>query len=289
MPKTREELLQYLRERAREIRVKGIQLISKGKVGHPGATLSSADIFAALYFHFLKLDPANPKWEERDRFVLSKGHGVPPLYVALALRGFYPWEELYTTYGRVSSRFQGHPDAQKTPGIEVSAGSLGQGLSVAVGMALAARYDGKTHRVFCFMGDGECDEGQIWEAAMAASHYRLNNLVGIVDRNKIQAKGFTHDIMELEPFADKWRAFGWHVIEMDGHDMAAILDALYDATHIHNINRPVVVIAHTVKGRGVSWMENTHEWHTHAPNAEECERAVRELMTADEEGYRWRK
>ena len=289
VPKTREELLTYLKEQAREIRIKGIQLISKGRVGHPGATLSSADLIAALYFHFLRLDPQNPKWDGRDRLVLSKGHGVPPFYVALAQRGFYSWEELYETYGHVNSRFQGHPDSKKTPGIEVSAGSLGQGLSIAVGMAMAARYDGKTHRVFCFLGDGECDEGQVWEAAMSAAHYKLDKLVAIVDRNKIQAKGSTHDIMELEPFADKWRAFGWEVIEIDGHDLEAILDALYDATHLFCNGRPVVLIAHTIKGRGVSWMENTSAWHTHAPTAQECEKAVAELAAAGKEEYQWRK
>ncbi len=289
MPKTREELLDYLREKAREIRIKGLQLISQGQVGHPGATLSSADFVAALYFHFLRLDPANPQWDGRDRLILSKGHGVPPFYVALALRGFFSWEELLTTYGSINSRFQGHPDRNKTPGMEMSAGSLGQGLSVAAGMALAAKNDGKTHRIFAVLGDGECDEGQIWEAAMAAAHYKLDNLIAILDRNKIQAKGQTHAIMSLEPFADKWRAFGWEVIEADGHDIAAILDALYDATHLHCNGKPVAILFHTIKGRGVSWMENTSAWHTHAPNQEQCSSAVAELEAAGKEEYQWRK
>ncbi len=289
MPKTREELLAYLGDKAREIRIKGLQLISKGQVGHPGATLSSADFVAALYFHFMRLDPKNPKWDGRDRLVLSKGHGCPPFYVALALRGFYSWDELYGTYGQINSRFQGHPDRQKTPGMEMTAGSLGQGLSVAVGMALAAKNDDKTHRVFAVLGDGECDEGQIWEAAMAAAHYKLDNLVAIVDRNKIQAKGQTHAIMSLEPFADKWRAFGWEVLEADGHDMASVLDALYDATHLFCNGKPVAIIFHTIKGRGVSWMENTYAWHTHAPDAEQCARAVAELEAAGKEEYQWRR
>ncbi|MDO8686323.1 MAG: transketolase [Clostridiales bacterium] len=286
---TKEELLSELREKAREIRIRGLQLITKGKVGHPGATLSSADLVAALYFHFLRIDPQNPRWDGRDRLILSKGHGVPPFYVALAMRGFYSWDELYNTYRDVGSRFQGHPDMWKTPGIEISGGSLGQGLSVAVGMCIAAKADCKTHNVFCFMGDGECDEGQIWEAAMSAAHYRLDNLTGIIDRNKIQAKGFTSEIMDLEPFADKWKAFGWSVIEIDGHDMEEILDALYDATHLNSTGRPVVIIAHTIKGRGVSWMENTSAWHTHTPSPEQCERAVLELESVGKREYQWRK
>lgn len=289
MPRTREELLADLKEKALEIRVKSLQLITKGRFGHPGGSLSAADLVAALYFHFLRLDPQNPRWDGRDRLVLSKGHGVPPFYVALALRGFFAWEELYETYGHVGSRFQGHPDMRKTPGIEISAGSLGQGLSVAVGMALAAKADAKNHRVFCFMGDGECDSGQIWEAAMAAAHYRLCNLVGIIDRNKIQAKGYTHEIMDLEPLAAKWSAFGWQVQETDGHDMAAILDALYAATHLNHAGRPVAIIAHTIKGRGVSWMENTSHWHTNAPTLEECARAVAELTAAGKGDYQWRR
>jgi len=289
MPKTREELLADLKEKALEIRVKSLQLITRGRFGHPGGSLSAADLVAALYFHFLRLDPQNPGWDGRDRLVLSKGHGVPPFYVALALRGFFTWDDLYSNYGHVGSKFQGHPDMRKTPGIEISAGSLGQGLSVAVGMALAAKADGKAHHVFCFMGDGECDSGQIWEAAMAAAHYRLTNLIGIVDRNKVQAKGFTHEIMNLEPLADKWTAFGWHVLEIDGHGAAAILDALYEATHLNHTGRPVVIIAHTVKGRGVSWMENSSFWHNNVPSPEECERAVQELISAGKDAYLWRR
>lgn len=288
MPKNREELLNYLYDKALEIRIKGLELITKGKVGHPGATLSSADLIAALYFYILKLDPHNPKWEDRDRFVLSKGHGVPSLYVALALRGFYSWDELYNTYGYINSRFQAHPDMTKTPGIEISSGSLGQGLSVATGMALAAKKDSKTHNIYCFMGDGECDEGQIWEAAMFAAHCRLNNLIGIVDRNKMQAKGFTYELMDIEPLVDKWKAFGWHVIEIDGHNMEEILNGFYDAIHFNHFGKPIVIIAHTIKGYGVSFIENRSIWHSQAPTEEQCEQAIKELLASREE-YIWKK
>lgn len=289
MPTSREELIKDLKAKAKEIRIRGIELISRGKNGHPGGTLSSADLVSALYFHVLRVDPLNPKWEERDRFVLSKGHGIPPFYVALAMRGFFPMDELMSTYGYINSRFQCHPDSRKTPGIEISSGSLGQGLSVAVGMAIAAKADQKTHNVYCFMGDGENDSGQIWEAAMAAAHYKLDNLIGIIDYNKIQAKGFINEIMGLEPLADKWRAFGWEVYEIDGHDMEEILDAFYDAKHLNRKGKPVVIIAHTVKGRGVSWMENTSKWHTHAPNKEQCAKAVAELEEMGEGDHQWRK
>ena len=272
------KLIRYLMNKSQKIRVRSLQLIKKGNVGHIGATLSSADIVSVLYFYFLKIDPKNPQWAERDRLVLSKGHGVPPFYVALSMRGFFRWEELYSTYGHTGSRFQGHPDMRKTPGIEISAGSLGQGLSVAVGMALAARYDGKQHQVFCFMGDGECDEGQIWEAAMAASHYKLNNLIGIIDRNKVQAKGFTSEIMELEPFAEKWRAFGWKVIEVDGHNIEALINALNESVDLSSKNGPTVIIACTIKGCGVSFMENNSDWHAHIPNDEDFKKAIKELQ-----------
>lgn len=279
--KDKQAIMQELRSRAKEIREKGLELITRGCVGHPGATLSSADIFSVLYFSVLRVRPDEPKWEDRDRFILSKGHGCPPYYVTLALKGYYPMEELMETYATYNSRFQGHPDMKRTPGVDMTAGSLGQGLSVAVGMALAAKNEGKTHKVYCMLGDGECDEGQVWEAAMSAAHFRLNNLIAIIDRNKIQAKGSTRDVMDLEPFADKWRAFGWDVIEADGHSIEGLLDAFYDANHMMSAGRPVAIIAHTIKGYGVSFMENTCAWHTHAPNREQLERALAEL---DQEG-----
>lgn len=283
----KQELLFELKARAREIRIKGLELITAGKVGHPGATLSEADLLAALYYSVLHIDPKNPQWSERDRFVLSKGHGCPPLYAVLGMKGYFDWDEAVKTYGHLGSRFQAHPDMKKTPGIDMTAGSLGQGLSVAVGMALAAKKDGKTHRVYCMVGDGECDEGQIWEAAMAAAHYKLDNLCCIVDYNKVQAKGSVHEIMGLEPLGDKWASFGWDVIEIDGHNMEEILDAFYEAKYLHNCGQPVVIIAHTVKGKGVSFMENTPNWHTSAPNEEQLRVAVTELTEECE--YQWKK
>ncbi len=285
MSNGKELRLEELREKAQEIRRKGLELITKGQVGHPGATLSSAELFAALYFSVLNVRPDEPKWDGRDRFVLSKGHGNPPYYVALAMKGYYGMDELFDTYATINSRFQGHPDMKRTPGVDMSAGSLGQGLSACVGMALAARNDGKTHHVFCMLGDGECDEGQVWEAAMAAGHFRLDNLIAVVDRNKIQAKGPTSEIMDLEPFPDKWRAFGWEVIEIDGHCMEQILDAFYDAKYVKSAGKPIVIIAHTVKGKGVSFMENTCEWHTHAPNNEQLAAALVELENGGDD--RW--
>lgn len=281
MINTKEEYLDDLKERAKEIRIKGLQLITKGGVGHPGATLSSADIFSALYYSILNIDPKNPDWDQRDRFVLSKGHGCPPLYVVLAMKGYYEWDELYETYGNIYSRFQGHPDMNKTPGIDMTTGSLGQGLSVAVGMAIAAKFDNKQHRIYCMLGDGETDEGQIWEAVMSASHYQLDNLIAIVDYNKIQAKGRVNEIMSLEPYVDKWTSFGWDVIEIDGHNMEQILDAFYEAKYLHGFGKPVVIIANTVKGKGVSYMENTFLWHTHAPNEQELKIAIDELKNKE--------
>lgn len=283
----KDKLLDYLRDRAREIRIHGLEMITAGQVGHPGATLSEADILAALYYSVLKIDSKNPKWEDRDRFVLSKGHGVPALYAVLGMKGYFDWDDLMKTYGHLGSHYQAHPDMNKTPGIEITAGSLGQGLSLATGMAKAAQDDGKLYRIYCMVGDGECDEGQIWEAAMAAAHYKLDNLTVIVDYNKVQAKGAIHDIMRLEPLADKWRSFGWDVIEIDGHNMEEILDAFYEAKYLHNFGRPVAIIAHTVKGKGVSFMEDTPTWHTSAPNPEQLAAAIKELNTKEE--FAWTK
>lgn len=287
MAVSKEESIQYLKDKALEIRMKSLELISTGKSGHPGGSLSEADIMAALYYSVLNIKPQQPDWEERDRFILSKGHGCPPLYVVLAMKGYYSWEELIGTYGQLHSRFQAHPDMKKTPGIDMTAGSLGQGLSVAVGMARAAKDDGKTHRVYCMLGDGECQEGQIWEAAMSAAQFRLDNLCCIVDYNKVQAKGPIYEIMNIDPLAEKWKSFGWDVIEIDGHNMETILEAFYEAKYLHHFGRPVVIIAHTVKGKGVKFMENTSEWHTHAPNKEQLERALADLTRGEE--YTWKK
>ncbi|MBQ6735648.1 MAG: transketolase [Lachnospiraceae bacterium] len=287
MREKQEELIGFLEEKALEIRKKSLMLITEGHVGHPGASLSEADMLAALYYAVLKIRPDEPAWEDRDRFIMSKGHGCPPLYVVLSMKGYYAWEELVGTYGKLHSRFQAHPDMKKTPGIDMTTGSLGQGLSVAVGMAKAAKDDGKTHRIYCMLGDGECQEGQIWEAAMFAAHYKLDNLCCIVDYNKIQAKGPVHEIMNIEPLSKKWESFGFDVIEADGHSMRSILDAFYEAENLHYFGRPVVIIAHTIKGKGVSFMENTSAWHTHAPNREQLAAALDEL--SGEVSHKWKK
>ncbi|HIE13649.1 TPA: transketolase, partial [Candidatus Bathyarchaeota archaeon] len=222
----------------------------------------------------LKHDPKNPKWEDRDRFILSKGHSCPVLYAALARSGYFSVEELWKLR-KIGSMLQGHPDMLKTPGIEASTGNLGQGLSIGIGMALAAKLDGKDYRVYVMLGDGELDEGQVWEAAMAASHFQLNNLIAIVDYNGLQLDGFVKDIMSLEPLAEKWRAFGWHVIEIDGHNMRQILDALDLSLRVKS--KPVVIIAHTIKGKGVSFMENQVQFHGKALTEEQLKKALEEL------------
>ncbi len=264
-----------LEDVARTLRRHVIVQTSTAASGHPGGSLSAADIVAALYFRVMRgLDPSNPKNPDRDRFVLSKGHCCPVLYAALAEKGFIPREEL-TTFRKLHSRLQGHPDMNKVPGVEASAGSLGQGISMAVGMALAGKLDGRSYRVYTLLGDGECQEGQVWEAAMAAAHYKLDNLVAIVDRNGLQIDGPTEDVMSLEPLAEKWRAFGWHTLEIDGHAFPEILAALDEASATKG--RPTAIIANTVKGKGVSFMENAVEWHGVAPNAEQRDKALAEL------------
>jgi transketolase len=249
-------------------------MVAAGGSGHPGGSLSAVEILAALYLRVLRHDPAQALWPDRDRFILSKAHTVPVLYAFLAECGYLPVEEL-TTFRHLNSRLQGHSKMQSVPGVEMSGGSLGQGLSFSIGQALAARLDRRDYHVYCLLGDGELDEGQVWEAAMAAAHYKLVNLTAIVDRNGVQNDGFITDIMSQEPLADKWRAFGWHVQEVDGHDVSALL-AAFERTKVE-LDGPSVVIAHTVKGKGVSFMENTAVWHGRAPNAEERERALAEI------------
>jgi transketolase len=242
--------------------------------GHPGGSLSAVEIIAAMYFGgFLRYDPKNPEWPERDRFVLSKGHGVPVQYAALAEAGFFPLSEL-STLRKINSRLQGHPVLGTAPGIEASTGSLGQGLSIGLGMALAARLDKADWSVYVLLGDGECQEGQVWEAAMAAGHHAPENLIAIVDYNKFQLDGATADIIDLEPFADKWRAFGWEVMSIDGHDIGQVVDALDWA---NEQKRPSCIIAHTVKGKGVSFMEGENAYHGVAPSEDELARALGEL------------
>jgi transketolase len=263
-----------LEKTAKQLRRHVIEMIATAGSGHPGGSLSAADIVTALYFKVMRHNPKSPQWTDRDRFILSKGHAAPILYAALAEGGYFPVEEL-STLRKLGSRLQGHTDRTLTPGVEMSAGSLGQGLSFGIGVALAARLDKRDYHVYVLLGDGECEEGQVWEAAMSAPHFRIDNLTAIVDHNGIQLDGKCCDIMALESLADKWRAFNWHVIEIDGHDMSQILPALEEAGK--TTLRPTVIIAHTVKGKGVSFMENNVSFHGKAPNAQEAEIALKEL------------
>lgn len=259
---------------ARRLRRHIVSMIARANSGHPGGSLSAVEILTALYFRVLRHNPQDPRWPDRDRFVLSKGHAAPALYSVLAECGYFPVEEL-STLRQMDSRLQGHTDRKLTPGVEMSAGALGQGLSFALGAALAARLNSQHHHVYALLGDGECDEGQVWEAAMAAAHFKADNLTAIIDRNGIQLDGWTRDVMNLEPFADKWKAFGWNVIETDGHDIARLIQAFDQATKA--TDKPSVIIAHTVKGKGVSFMENNPDFHGKAPNKAELEQALKEL------------
>ena len=262
-----------LKSAAQEMRRDILNMISEAGSGHPGGSLSAVELLTSIYYTELRHDPSNPDWPDRDKFILSKAHACPVLYVMLAHRGYFPREEL-STFRKINSRLQGHAHTM-TPGVEMSGGSLGQGLSFAVGAAIAGKLDGRSSRVFVMLGDGECDEGQIWEAAMSASHYRLDNLVAIVDRNGIQNDRFTSEVMNLEPLPDKWRSFGWHTIEIDGHSFPDILNALGQAKSVKD--KPSVIIAATVKGKGVSFMENNPEFHGKAANPEQLEMALKEL------------
>lgn len=244
------------------------------KSGHPGGSLSAADIVATLYFNEMKVKPGEPSWPDRDRFVLSKGHAAPVLYAALAEKGFFPKEELLGLR-QTGRMLQGHPDMKKTPGVDMSTGSLGQGLSAANGMALAGKLDKKEYRVYVLMGDGEMAEGQIWEAAMAAAHYKLDNLTGILDYNGLQIDGTTDQVMSTSPLLDKWLAFGWHVIEVDGHNIEQLMAAFAEAKATKG--KPTLLLAKTIKGKGVSFMENQVGWHGNAPSAEQAEQALAEL------------
>ena len=269
-----EKKIKELEEKAKVIRRHIVEMIGRCGSGHPGGSLSAADIITVIYFHILKHDPGNPKWENRDRFVLSKGHAAPVLYAALAEAGYFPKSYL-KTLRQIGSSLQGHVDMLSLPGIEMSTGSLGQGLSAANGMALAARLEKRSYRVYAIIGDGESQEGQIWEAAMTAAHYKLDNVCAIVDHNKLQIDGKVGEVKNVEPLKEKWEAFGWKAIELDGHDMAQILDGFEKAKAAKGM--PVVIIAHTVKGKGVSFMENQVEWHGKAPKKEQMELALKEL------------
>ena len=272
---------QELAKVANEVRKGVVTAGHAAKSGHPGGSLGAADIMTYLYFEEMNIDPADPHKADRDRFVLSKGHAAPGLYSVLANRGYFPVEEL-ETLRHIGSRLQGHPNMNDTPGIDMSTGSLGQGISAAVGMALAAKHWGDSYRVYTLLGDGECEEGQVWEAAMFAGNHALDNLVAVVDHNGLQIDGTIDEVNSAMPLADKFRAFKWHVIELaDGNDMAQIEAAFAEAREV--TGAPVAIIAETVKGKGVSFMENQVGWHGKAPNDEQFEQAMAELAAAGEE------
>ncbi|MEM3482149.1 MAG: transketolase [Thermoplasmata archaeon] len=263
--------------KAYEIRKLALKMIYNAQSGHPGGSLSSAEILASLYFKVLRLDPKNPNWEDRDRFILSKGHASAAYYAALALRGFFPLEELFE-FRKINSRLQGHPTVH-VPGVDMTTGSLGQGLSNAIGMAIAGKLDEKDYTVYVLIGDGEMDEGIVWEAVLNAPHRKLDNLIVILDRNKYQLDGATESILKLEPIEDKFRAFNWEVFTVNGHDVEQILRAIGMAKEKNG--KPKIIVANTVKGKGVSFMENTHEFHGKAPNKDQFEKAISELETME--------
>ena len=258
------------------IRRHGLEMTHLSKGSHIGAIFSLAELMAVLYTRALNVDPANPSAPDRDRMILSKGHAGAAVYAALAERGFFPVEELKTHYQN-GSRLSGHVSHKGVPGVEMSTGSLGHGLATAAGMAMGAKLDGKTWRTWCVLGDGECDEGSVWEAALQAAHYGLDNLVAVVDHNRMQSLDFCENTIRLEPFAEKWRAFGWRAIEVDGHDIAALTEAMEQAKAALGSGKPTVIIADTVKGKGVSFMENNILWHYRSPQGEEYEAALKEL------------
>ena len=267
--------IRHLEEVANRIRCHVVRTISQARAGHAGGSLSEADILTALYFHVMRVDPQHPDWQERDRFVLSKGHGAAGLYATLAERGYFS-SELLKTFGRINSKLQVHPDMHKVTGIEISTGALGQGISVALGIAMAARMDGDDFHVYCLIGDGESQEGQVWEAAAVAAHYKVDNLTAILDYNGVQLMGPLSEVLDMAPVADKWRSFGWDVIEIDGHDMREIIGALESAKEVKD--KPCIVVAHTVKGKGVSYMEGKCVWHGKPPNEEDLAQALVDLQ-----------
>lgn len=265
---------QMLKEQAKQIRRDIVSMVGAAKSGHPGGSLSAAEILTYLYFEEMNVNPAEPKWEDRDRFVLSKGHAAPVLYAALARRGFFPAEDLMSLR-KIGSHLQGHPDMKKVPGVDMSTGSLGTGFSAATGIALACQLDKKPSYIYTLLGDGELQEGQVWEAAMSAAHYKLDNLIAFVDNNGLQIDGNIDDVLSPNPIDAKFAAFGWHVQVIDGHDFAQIADAVKAAKAA--AGKPSVIVAKTVKGKGVSYMENQAGWHGSAPNAEQVAQAMEEL------------
>ena len=271
MPKSLEELQTIAKRVRRDI----IEMIGAAGSGHPGGSLSAVEIVVQLYFDFMRIDPKNPKWPLRDRFILSKGHAAPVLYSAMAEAGITPKDQL-NTLRKLGSIYQGHPDVRFLPALEASTGSLGEGLSLGLGMGLADRLDGRPNRTYVMLGDGEIQEGQIWESAMSGPFHKVDNVVAIVDYNGIQLDGFVKDIMDVAPLADKWRAFNWHTIEINGHDFRAIRQALEEAQATKG--RPTCIVAHTVKGKGVSFMENNPKFHGTAPTPAEVQLALQELQ-----------
>lgn len=272
-----ESLIRDIQDIARHIRLDVLEMVYRRGAGHPGGSYSCAEILAALFFHHLKIDPARPDWPERDRFLLSKGHAAAALYSVMARRGFFPLADL-EQWGHLGAHLQGHPDRLKTPGVEMSSGFLGHGLSIGVGLALAQRLGGPRYHIYVLMSDGDMQSGVAWEGAMTAAKFGTTDVTVIMDYNDVQLDGAAHDIMPLEPIADKWRAFGFAVIEINGHNVAQVLDALDTALEIHS--KPAVILAHTTKGKGVSFMENTAAWHGAVPNEQQFAQAKAEL-----EGY----
>ena len=269
-----QDVKQLVQEKAKAIRVSIVQSVTAAKSGHPGGSLSIADVMALLYYVEMNVDPANPKAPNRDRFVLSKGHAAPALYATLAEKGYFPKEELLNLR-KIDHTLQGHPDMKHTPGVDMSTGSLGQGISCAVGMALANKLDKNDHRIYTVLGDGECQEGQVWEATMSAAHYKLDNLCIIVDNNNLQIDGHVDEVMSVYPLDKKFEAFNCHVINVDGHDFDQLRAALKEARETKEM--PTVIVAKTIKGKGVSFMEDQQGWHGVAPNEEQYHAAMKEL------------
>ena len=272
-------IITELKLTANKVRKDIVKMITEAKSGHPGGSLSAVDVVTALYFNVVRHNPENPKWEDRDRFILSKGHAAPLLYSVLAESGYFEVKELLTLR-KLGSRLQGHPDMKRLPGIEISTGSLGHGLSVGNGMAIAGKLNRKDFRVYVLLGDGECQEGQVWEAAMTASHYKLDNVTAILDYNGLQLDGPVKDVMNINPISNKWRAFGWYVIEINGHDFKEILDSFEKVKKLKG--KPSIIIAHTTKGKGVSFMENVVDFHGKAPTKEQMVQALKEFEENEE-------
>ncbi|MCL5073948.1 MAG: transketolase [Actinobacteria bacterium] len=269
-------LYKFLEEKSATVRKESLRMMASGGMGHPGGSLSEIEIVVSLYYRIMRINPKIPYWEDRDRFILSKAHSSYPVYIVLAELGYYDKNEI-NNYGKIGSILQSHLDMNKTPGLDNSGGSLGQGLSFACGIALGAKYLKKNFTTYCLIGDGETNEGQIWEAAMSASQYKLDNLIAIIDYNKVQGKGYCYEIMNIEPIKEKWESFNWLVKEINGHDFKEIIETIDEAKYKNKIGKPTMIIAHTIKGKGVPWMEFNCEWHSKPPNYDEANRACIEI------------